>query len=103
MARASDMLLAFCVLAFAVWTLAYHACLALGLGSVWGLVALAAGLVPCGRLAARHEAGGAPVPGAGRRTPDALAPPSSGGRAPLVLAALGLALAAAAMLAFAAD
>ena len=102
-ARASDTLLAFCVLAFAVWTLAYHACLVLGLGSVWALVALAAGLVPCGRLSARHEAGCAPAPGAGRRTPDALAPTSSGGRAPLALAALGLALAAAAMLAFAAD
>ena len=101
-AWACDALLAFGVLAFATWTLAYHACLVLGLGSGWALAALGAGLVPCVWLAARHEAGGAPARGAGGRTPDPLSPPP-GGRAPLLpaLAACGLALAAAASLAFA--
>ena len=92
-ARACDALLAFCVLAFAVWTLAYHACLVLGLGSGWALAALAAGLVPCGVLAARHEAGRMPAPGAVRCFPGAPA-------APAVVAG-ALALAAAAVLAFA--
>ncbi|HKG63393.1 MAG TPA: DUF6077 domain-containing protein, partial [Solirubrobacteraceae bacterium] len=69
----------------------------------WALAALAAGLVPCGRLAARHEAGGAPARGAGGRIPGGPASPPSGGRAPLALAltACGLAVAAAASLAFA--
>ena len=66
-ARACDGLPAFCVLAFAAWTPAYHACLALGLGSSWALAALAAGLVPRGLLAARPEAGCAPA-WRGRRT-----------------------------------
>ena len=91
-AQACDALLTFCVLAFAVWTLAYHACLLLGLGSAWALAVLAAGVVPCGLLAVRHEAGGGSVtirPSAGR------AP-----RSPALLA-IGLALAAAASLAWA--
>jgi hypothetical protein len=91
--RACDALLAFCVLAFAVWTPAYHACLALGLGSGWALAALAAGLVPCGVLAARHEAGRMPAPGAVRCSPGA---PTA-----LAVVAGALALAAAAALAFA--
>jgi hypothetical protein len=94
-ARACDALLGFCVLAFATWTLAYHACLVLGLGSGVALAVLAAGLVPCGLLAARHEAGSAPARGARPLPP-------TGGRAPIVLAvALALVVAAAVALAFA--
>jgi hypothetical protein len=105
-ARACDALLTFCVLVLAAWTLAYHACLVLGLGSSWALAVLAAGLVPCGLLATRYEAGSAPVRGAGRRPPDTPAPPLSGGRAPTPpmragAVGVGLALAAAAALAFA--
>ncbi len=91
-ASACDGLLAFCVLAFAVWTLAYHACLVLRLGSGWALAALAAGLVPCGVLAARHEAGRMPAAGVAVCIPGARAAPA--------VAAGALALAAAAVLAF---
>jgi hypothetical protein len=102
-ARSCDALLVFCMLAFALWTLAYHACLVLGLGSAWALAALAAGLVPCGLLAARDEAGGAPARGAVARSPEAPAAPPTGGRAPTTTAyaACALALEAAAGLAFA--
>ena len=101
-ARACDALLVFCVLAFALWTLAYHACLVLDLGSVWALAALAAGLVPCALLAARDEAGGAPARDAVARSPEAPAAPPRGGRAP-TYAACALAVTAAAGLAFATD
>ena len=57
-ARVCDVLLAFCVLAFATWTLAYHACLVLGLGSGVALAVLAAGLVPRGAAPRAHGAQG---------------------------------------------
>src|SRR5690349_14039166 len=96
-AQACDALLTFCVLAFAWWTFAYHACVVAGLGSGWALAVFAAALVPCGLLAVRHEAGDA-----GRRSAGAAVRPSAG-RAPmrLALVATGLAVAAAGSLAWA--
>jgi hypothetical protein len=59
-ARASDVVLDFGVLAFAAWTLIYHACLYLHVRSVWAAVAEALLLIPCALVAGRR-----------RRRPDA--------------------------------
>src|SRR4051794_27248615 len=55
-AVASDVLLVWCLLALATWTVAYHACLLLGARTVWALLALAAAAAPCGLAAVRAEA-----------------------------------------------
>ncbi len=54
-ARASDVLLDFGVLAFAAWTVIYHACLYLGVSAVWAAVAEAVAVIPCAWLAARRR------------------------------------------------
>ena len=90
-ARACDGLLAWCVLALATWTLAYHACLLLDLPAAWALVALACASVPCARLARRLPAAPEPATPAG----------PEGRRDGRVAVALGLAGAAAGVLAFA--
>jgi len=46
-ARASDGLLDFLVLAFAAWTVIYHVCLALDIGAAWAAGGGLAALVPC--------------------------------------------------------
>ena len=67
-AQVCDALLAVCVLGLAAWTVAYHACLALGLPAGWALGALAAALVTSGPFAARLGApSGAPAPDVGGR------------------------------------
>ena len=95
-ARACDVLLAWCVLALATWTVAYHACLLLDLRASWALVMLAAGSAPCALLARRLPAAPAPA-----------APAATDGRERgahvAVAVALGLAGAAAIALAFAGD
>ena len=54
-ARVSDVALDFGVLAFAAWTLIYHACLYLHIRSVWAAVAEALLLVPCALVAGRRQ------------------------------------------------
>jgi hypothetical protein len=53
-ARGSDGLLDFVVLAFAAWTIVYHVCLLLRLGTVWAAVAEGLALVACGWFVARR-------------------------------------------------
>ena len=53
-ARVSDVALDFGVLAFAAWTLIYHACLYLHIRSVWAAVAEALLLIPCALVAGRR-------------------------------------------------
>ncbi|MGH3113358.1 MAG: hypothetical protein ACRDOP_07820, partial [Gaiellaceae bacterium] len=53
-ARASDALLDFLVLAFAAWTVIYHVCLVLHVDAVWAAVVQALALIPCGWLAFRR-------------------------------------------------
>jgi hypothetical protein len=54
-ARVSDVALDFGVLAFAAWTLIYHACLYLHIRSVWAAVAEALLLIPCALVAGRRQ------------------------------------------------
>jgi hypothetical protein len=54
-ARASDGLLEFLVLAFAAWTVIYHVCLVLHVDAVWAAVVQAVALVPCGWVAFRRQ------------------------------------------------
>jgi hypothetical protein len=61
-ARLSDGVLDLVVLAFAAWTAVYHACLILGLGTLWAGLAWAAALVPCGWLAFRPDEPRTPGP-----------------------------------------
>jgi len=97
-AWACDALLAFCALALAVWTVAYHGCLLLELRAAWALGVLGAGAVPCAMLALRATpvigtaAGASPAGSHGDRP---------AGSAALAAAAAGMALAAAAVVAFA--
>lgn len=63
-ARVCDDLLDFLVLAFAAWTVIYHVCLLLDLGTAWATLAQAVALVPCGWLAVRRSEA---EPGAPRR------------------------------------
>lgn len=86
--RACDALLDWCVLALAVWTLAYHACLLLGAGTGWALGALGAAVVPCALVARGRGNRVAPAAGAG----------ASGGAA--TATATAAALAAAGVIAF---
>jgi hypothetical protein len=76
-ARVCDAALAACVLGLGAWTLAYHACLLLRLGSGWALAGLATAVVPCLVLAARSDPARdlptAPEPGAAGGTGGALA------------------------------
>ena len=53
-ARGSDGLLDFVVLAFAAWTIVYHVCLLLRLGTAWAAVAGGLALVACGWFVARR-------------------------------------------------
>jgi hypothetical protein len=84
-ARGCDDLLDFVVLALAAWTVVYHACLVLGIGAVWALIAWAAGLVASASLAFRRD-------DAARTTPEL---PRAGvwprGRLALVLCGYGAA------------
>ncbi len=52
---ACDAVMDFAVLAFAAWTVAYHACLVLRLDAGWAAAGAAAALLPCGALAARRR------------------------------------------------
>jgi Family of unknown function (DUF6077) len=54
-ARTCDDVLDFLVLAFAAWTVVYHVCLVLRIGTVWAAVAGAALLVPSGWVAFRQR------------------------------------------------
>jgi hypothetical protein len=63
MARGVDGLLDFLVLAFAAWTVVYHVCLLLRLGTAWAAAAGAVGLVTSGWIVVRRRsAPAAPEP-----------------------------------------
>src|SRR5215217_5648764 len=85
-ARACDVLLVWCLLALATWTVAYHACLLLGAGTAWALLALAAACAPCGVAAVRAQAERPPLPETGRAGAGSLAATAAAGLAALVAA-----------------
>src|SRR3954468_5201690 len=89
-ARVCDALLAWCVLALATWTAAYHVSLLLGLDPGWALGMLAAGLLPCGVVAVGARAVREPAP------PEA-GEPAHGARAAAVVAGCAAVAAAAAL------
>src|SRR4051794_12480414 len=96
-ARVSDGVLDFVVLAFAGWTLVYHACLLVGLGTVPAGIAGAVLLVPCGWAVVRFG----DRPGAAASTDRGEGSLTRTGRPALLLAAQAeLAILAAAVFAF---
>ena len=60
--RVCDSVLDFLVLAFGAWTVIYHVCLVLRIGSLWAAIAEAVALVACGLFVVRSRA--EPTPGA---------------------------------------
>ena len=78
-----DALLAFCVLGLAAWTVAYHACLVLGLGAGWALPRSRRRSCRAACSPPARAPSGAPAPDVGGRRARAGAPPPSpvrGGR-----------------------
>jgi hypothetical protein len=61
-ARGCDGLLDFTVLAFAAWTVVYHACLVLGLGAVVAAIAWAITLLAAGWFTVRYRDRAPPIP-----------------------------------------
>jgi hypothetical protein len=61
-ARVSDGSLDFVVLAFAAWTVVYHACLVAGVGTAGASIAWAIALLACAWFAFRHRDASPPIP-----------------------------------------